>query len=35
MNGVAVWRAHLQQDRIATALAGYRTSAVGKRVPTP
>jgi serine-type D-Ala-D-Ala carboxypeptidase/endopeptidase (penicillin-binding protein 4) len=35
MNGVAVWRAHLQQDRIATALASYRTSLVGKRVPSP
>ena len=35
MNGVTVWRAHVQQDRIAAALAGYRTTAVGKRVPTP
>ena len=35
MNGVTVWRAHVQQDRVATALASYRTSAVGKRVPSP
>lgn len=35
MNGVAVWRAHEQQDRVAAALASYRTSAVGKRVPSP
>ena len=35
MNGVSVWRAHLQQDRIAAALASYRTTVVGKRVPSP
>ena len=35
MNGVAVWRAHTQQDRVAATLASYRTSVVGKRVPSP
>ncbi len=35
MNGVAIWRAHLQQDRIATALASYRTSLATKRIPSP